>query len=250
MDLDSRQHSRSGESDRAFDLLILSDIRFVREGLAAVLEHDGTFQIIGVAVDIVQACSLVGRPPPRVILVDTSLPQGIAAVGSLRQCACDSEIVAFALTETEAEVIAWAQAGIDGYIPRNTPLSGIVGLLNDIVQGEQACPTRIASGLLRWISRHSVGPVRRESEAAQVALTAREHEVAHLIGAGMSNKEIARHLAISVATTKTHVHNILVKLGVRKRALAAGHLRERHDRQPRRPSAALGSRPTMLHKVE
>ena len=76
------------------DLLILSDIRFIREGLTEVLGRDGAFQIAGAAVDVEEARELIGRSPPRVILVDTALPKGIDAVGTLRQLARDAKIVA------------------------------------------------------------------------------------------------------------------------------------------------------------
>jgi two-component system nitrate/nitrite response regulator NarL len=220
-----------------FDVLILSDIRFVREGLADVLGRDGTFQIVGVASDLEHACKLAQSSPPRVILIDTALPHGIRAVGALRECAREAEIVAFALAETETEVIAWAQAGIYGYIPRNASLSAVVGLLSNIIHGEQICPTRIAAGMLRWIARNSRSVFQGESSVVATGLTAREHEVAHLIGTGRSNKEIARQLGISVATTKSHVHNILGKLGVSKRAIAADRLRQPPDQLPQRTAA-------------
>jgi two-component system nitrate/nitrite response regulator NarL len=219
----------------SFDLLILSDIRFVREGLADALARDDAFQIAGVAPDIEQACVLVSRSPPRIILVDTALPQGIGAVGKLRTCAPEAKIVAFALTETEFEVISWARAGIYGYIPRNTSLTDLVGLLNNVIRGEQICPTRIASGLLRWIARHAGDLAQPDSTGSQSQLTTREQEVARLIDVGLSNKEIARRLGLSLATVKSHVHNILAKLKVRKRALAAQRLRGQRIRRPHTP---------------
>lgn len=215
----------------AFHLLILSDIRFVREGLAEVLARDGTFHIAGIAADIEHACALVRAVPPRVILIDTSLPHGTAAVAALRKCASNAKVVAFALTETETEVIAWAQAGIAGYIPRNTALTEMVGILRSIVHGEQVCHTRIASSMLRWIGQHPGNP-RSKPMSGQNPLTPREQEIACLISASLSNKEVARHLGISVATTKSHVHNILAKLGISKRTQAAQHLRESHTAPP------------------
>jgi len=219
----------------AFDLLILSDIRFVREGLAEVLARDGAFRIAGVAMDVASACAFVTTVAPRIILVDTSLPDGITAVGKLRRSAPAAKIVAFALLETAAEVIAWAQAGIDGYIPRNTALNALVARLNGIVQGEQACPTQIASGMLRWIAQHAGSPAPLESVGGHTGLTTREREIADLMRAGLSNKEIARELGISLATTKSHVHNILAKLGVRRRGQAVQRLPEQHVGRKRIP---------------
>jgi len=212
----------------AFDLLILSDVRFIREGLAEVLARDGTFQIAGIAADVEHASALARAARPSVILIDTSLPHGIAAVAALRRSACDAKVVAFALTETETEVIAWAQAGIAGYIPRNTALAALVSHLSSIVRGEQVCPTRIASGMLRWIGQHAGNTLRMKPLSSPTPLTPREEEIARLISAALSNKEIARNLGISLATTKSHVHNILAKLGISTRAQAAQRLRESH----------------------
>jgi DNA-binding NarL/FixJ family response regulator len=135
--------------------------------------------------------------------------------------------VAFALRETESEVISWAQAGIHGYIPRDTSLTTLVEMLNNIVRGEQACPSRIASGMLRWIARHAGDFRNSEPTDSRTVLTTREEEVADLMSASLSNKEIARRLGITVATTKSHVHSILSKLGVHKRGLTADRIRSR-----------------------
>ena len=227
MDVESQQDCRAGG---IVDLLILSDVRFVREGLADVLGRDAGFRITGLAVDLAQAWGLLAGPTPNVILIDTSLPQGLGAVGRLRERAPDARIVAFALQETETEVIAWAQAGICGYIPRNTPLGAIVELLRSVVHGEQTCATKVASGMLRWIAQHARGLTGGAPQEAPTGLTARELEIAKLIGTGLSNKEISRRLGISVATTKSHVHNILSKLGVARRVLAVRRLREHRER--------------------
>lgn len=213
--------------DMTVELLILSDIRFVREGLTDVLGRDAAFRVAGAAADIDHACRLALSCPPRVILIDSSVPEGATAVGRLRECAIEAKIVAFALRETESEVIAWAQAGIHGYIPRDTPLATLVELLHSIVRGEQTCRSNIASGMLRWIARHAAHSQRAEPKDPPSILTTREEEVADLMRAGLSNKEIAHRLGISLATTKSHVHSILAKLGVRRRALAADRLRAR-----------------------
>jgi two-component system nitrate/nitrite response regulator NarL len=213
----------------ADEILILSDVRFVREGLSEVLARDDAFSVVGLAVDIEQACAIAKSSEPLIALVDTALPHGIKAVCALRECAATSKIVAFALAEEETEVIAWARAGICGYIPRNTPLSGLAGMLQDIVQGEQACQSRVASGLLRWIGQKAPDFEPTAQAGGRANLTLREREVAHLIGTGLSNKEIAARLRISLATTKSHVHSILSKLGVTRRFLAVRRLRERAE---------------------
>jgi two-component system, NarL family, nitrate/nitrite response regulator NarL len=205
-------------------IMIVSDIRFFREGLAEVLQRDGAFVSVGLAAGIDQALALAGAEAPQIVLIDVSLPDGLAAVLRLRNLAPPPQIVALALSETETSVIAWAEAGACGYVPRNTPLSELVSLLEDILNGQQTCSKTIAGGLLRWISR-SPRAATLGFAVTPPLLTMREEQVVQLIGAGLSNKEIARRLNIGVGTTKTHVHNLLRKLELTRRSQVARWMR-------------------------
>jgi two-component system, NarL family, nitrate/nitrite response regulator NarL len=202
-------------------MLILSDIRFFREGLAEILKREGSFAAIGLAANIGEALAAAADAAPRIILIDVALPDGLAAASRLRNLSPQPQIVALALAETEPAVIAWAEAGVSGYVPRSAALSELVVLLEGIMRGEQACSGNIAAGLLRWISQ---SPRRAEPQASAAdpgSLTVREEQVVRLIGAGLSNKEIARQLKIGLGTTKSHVHNVLGKLELQRRSQVA-----------------------------
>jgi two-component system, NarL family, nitrate/nitrite response regulator NarL len=204
------------------NLLILSDIRFLREGLAAVLARDGAFVLGGVAADLGEALAAAAAQPSPIILVDAALPDGLGAVARLRQFLPSAQIVALALTETEADVIAWAKAGVCGYVPRSTPLSELADFLGKIMRHEQVCSTRIAGSLLRWIAEGPRATGAKVAPDEATALTAREDQVVRLVAAGLSNKEIARKLDIGLATVKSHVHNVLGKLSLERRSQLAG----------------------------
>ncbi len=206
------------------NLLILSDIRFMREGLAEVFGRGDVFQTISVAADPTEAIAAMRAATADLVLIDAALPDGLAAVARLRRIAPGIRIIALAVAETEAEIIAWAAAGACGYVPRSAALDDLVGFLSGIMRGEQTCSTRVAAGLMRWIAD---GP-RVEMVAARTrpALTAREEEIASLIAAGLSNKEIARRLKICLPTIKSHVHNILGKLELERRGQVSRWLRE------------------------
>jgi DNA-binding NarL/FixJ family response regulator len=205
--------------------LILSDIRFLREGLSAVLASDGAFVLGGVAADLGEAVAALTAQSSPIILIDAALPDGLGAVARLRQVAPSAQIVALGLRETEAEVIAWAQAGVCGYVPRSVGLSELADFVGKIMRHEQVSSTRITGGLLRWIAKgpHVAAPSTAPLDA--IALTAREDQVVRLIAAGLSNKEIARHLHIGLATVKSHVHNVLCKLGLERRGQLARWMR-------------------------
>src|SRR5207248_1190584 len=121
---------------RPTNLLILSDIRFLREGLADVFGRQDVFQTISVAADPGEAIAVMHAGMPDLVLIDAALPDGLAAVGRLRWLAPKIRIIALAVAETEAEVIAWAEAGACGYVPRSAALADLVGFLSGIMRGE------------------------------------------------------------------------------------------------------------------
>jgi DNA-binding NarL/FixJ family response regulator len=202
-------------------ILVLSDIRFFREGLAEVLQRDSAFASVGLAADVDEALAMAARTAPQMILVDASLPDGLAAVSRLYTLTLRPQIVALALIERETTVIAWAEAGVSGYVPRNTGLSELVSLLEGIARGEQTCSRKIAASLLRRVSRSSRQVAPHGFATALSSLTFREQQVMQLIGAGLSNKEIARRLNIGLGTIKSHVHNVLRKLTLNRRSQIA-----------------------------
>jgi DNA-binding NarL/FixJ family response regulator len=209
--------SASGHG-RSYRLLIVSDIRFLREGLAEVLGRDGSFAVVGIASDFEEATTLSGTTLPQLVLVDSALPDGRAVARRLNELQPQIPIVALALAETEDDVITWAKAGISGYVPRTAGLADLARFLHDIVRGEQTCSTQVAAGLLRWISTSSRRGPDPGVRVKEPNLTAREEQVVRLICTGLSNKEIARRLNIGLATTKSHVHNLLAKLELQRRA--------------------------------
>jgi DNA-binding NarL/FixJ family response regulator len=205
------------QSERPPRLLIVSDIRFMREGLADILRRNvRAFSSVDVAADVRETTALMHTELPDLILIDAAMPDGLAVAAQLHQSAGQVCIIALAVMETERDVIAWAEAGASGYIPRTAALADLVGFLTNIMRGEQTCSTRVAAGLLRWIASRPQKPVK--TARTRPALTAREEEIIGLISSGLSNKEIARHLKICLATTKSHVHNVLAKLELQRRA--------------------------------
>jgi len=224
MDQDGPPHTTSDSLSGNATLLILSHVRFIRETLCDVITRDGSAKVLGQCSELAEATFLSKTLSPNVLLLDAHFPDGLGAVRRVQVAAPEIRVVVFAMSETEESVITWAQAGIAGYVPSTTALSDISATLALIVDGAQACEARVAAGLLRRIAQSG----RAQPEATRLAtpLTAREREIATMIGAGLSNKEIARRLNIGVGTTKSHVHNLLGKLNVQRRAQAARLIRE------------------------
>ena len=216
----------AGRGGRGLRILLVWGVRFTGECLVELLEREPWVSVVGLCADLSEAVTLSTAQQADVILLDGRMPDGAAAVRRALDVAPGMRIVVSAVRETEDDIVAWAEAGVIGYIPGTTSLGDFVRLIMEIHSGEQMCSGRIAAGLLRriantaWVSRRPNGPL------AVPTLTRRERQTAELIKSGLSDKEIARRLNISVATTKSHVHNLLGKLHLRRRSQVADYLRD------------------------
>ena len=215
-------HTRGDQSLR---ILLVWGVRFTAEGLTEVLERDPSVSVVALCNDLSEAVALCPSLQADVILLDGRIPDAAAAVRRALAIAPGLRIVVSSVRETEDDIVAWAEAGVIGYIPRTVALADFVRLIMDIHSGEQLCSRRVAAGLLRRIAISA----RRNPDGNGLRgpmLTKREWQAAELIRSGLSDKEIARRLNISVATTKSHVHNLLSKLNVQRRTQVADYLRQ------------------------
>jgi DNA-binding NarL/FixJ family response regulator len=215
-------------------ILIVSEIRLYREGLAELLARQGSLQVIGTAGRADEAISLACESEPSVVLIDQALPGGLLLSRTLLEMRPDVRQVGLGVPDNAESVLCIAEAGVVGYVPRDATVQDLVETVERAVRGELHCSPQLAGAIIRRLAmRSAVG-----SELHRGPLTVRESEIVRLIDQGLSNKEIAVRLGIEVATVKNHVHNLLEKLRVHRRAEAAAHLRARDARlSPRRELA-------------
>jgi DNA-binding NarL/FixJ family response regulator len=200
----------------------VSDIRLYREGLADALGAGGRCEVAATAADVFSALDAAETQRPDVVLLDLALAEAGDAVAELAALNPPAKVVALGVREVPSEVIALAEAGVAGYVPRDATLDELVDVVESVARGEMVCSPRIAALLLHRVAAARGSDPTQEPDAR---LTPRQHEIAALIEEGLSNKQIAQRLSIEVATVKNHVHSILDKLGVEGRAAAAAHVR-------------------------
>jgi DNA-binding NarL/FixJ family response regulator len=205
-------------------LLIVSEVRFLREALAELLRRDPKVAVLGLCADLGEAIAGSLSQGPDIVLFDAGFHDGTSVVRRLSEAAPETCVVVLAVAETTESIIAWAEAGVKGYVPQTAALADLVNILVNIRDGDQVCSSRIASGLMRHVARIARAEQESAGSGPAIALTKREREISLLIGAGLSNKEIARQLDIGVATAKSHVHNLLGKMNVQRRTQAAARL--------------------------
>lgn len=217
-------------------VLIVADIRLYREGLAQLLAREPQFQVVAAVARGDEALALVRQAVPDIALLDLGMPGGVEVMTVVREAAPGVRLVALAVAELDDVVLACAEAGAVGYVPRDASAQDLIAVLRGVACGEALCSPRIAGTLFRRVAALSGS---RGSALAHTRLTGREREIVRLVDRGFSNKEIARDLGIEVATVKNHVHNILEKLNVHRRGEAAARWRWKGGEQATVPTHAI-----------
>lgn len=219
---DRADEGRRTMGPRGCRVFVLAAIRLYREGLALALERDHGFAVVGTAATLAAALAALPVCRPAVVLLDVELEGAAATIRALRAAEPQPTVLALGVGDADDRTIAWAEAGVAGYVPRDASLAELATAIDAVARGDAVCSPHIAACLLRRVAALAARDI--PPEQAQV-LTQREREILGLIQDGLSNKEIARRLVIEVATVKNHVHNILDKLGVSSRGEAAARVR-------------------------
>jgi DNA-binding NarL/FixJ family response regulator len=170
-------------------------------------------EVVGEAANGADAVRIAGELKPDVVLMDMLMPvmDGIAATAEIRRTLPDTEVIAITSVLEDQAVIGAVKAGAIGYLLKDAEPEELRTAIKAAAAGQVHLTPRAAARLMREV---------RAPESPQ-ALTDRETEVLRLLAAGRANKEIARALSIGEQTVKTHVSNILSKLGVQSRTQAA-----------------------------
>jgi DNA-binding NarL/FixJ family response regulator len=209
-------------------VLLVDDHAVVRRGLRGFLELLDDLEIVGEAEDGSQAIRLAEETKPDVILMDLVMPilDGVAATAEIKKRQPGVEIVALTSFIEEQTVVAALEAGATGYLLKDASADDVA----DAVRAAYAGDMRLDPAVSRLLAER----LRRASQSAHPIepLTARELDVLGLVGRGLSNKEIATDLVITERTARTHVSNILGKLGLASRTQAALYAVE-HDLVPK-----------------
>lgn len=210
---------------------IVSDIRLYREGLAEILDREGSISVCGIAYTVNNAIKEIKDNSPDVVILDMTMASSCDAINCIVSSYPKIKLVVLSVTEDEDTILSCAKAGVAGYLSREASIQELVYTVCGVVDGEIYCPRRIAASLfhkLKSLSNDkevctSTKPLKFDDSRA-VFLTKREKQIASLISDGLSNKQIARSLTIEVSTVKNHVHNILNKMGVNNRVQAVTFL--------------------------
>ena len=198
-------------------VFLLDDHDIVRKGVRALLESEGDIEIVGEASTLADARRLIPVLRPRVLVLDTQLPDGsgIELCRDLRSLSPDTRALVLTSQDTEESIVEAMQAGAVGYVLKQVEGTSLLSAVHTIASGHSLIDPSLARRMISWMEQTSEAP----EELA--GLTEQQLKILALLAEGLTNREIGTRLYLAEKTVKNHVTRILAKLGVQRRTQAA-----------------------------
>lgn len=192
-------------------VVVAEDHPVMLDGLAALLEREGQFTIIGRATNARELRALIAAQPPQVLIMDLMLGDhdGLALIKDLVALVSSLRIVVFSLHAEDVYAERCLRAGAHGYVMKTEPVATLFRAIRDVAAGGVAFSPRVSAALLGSLNGHA-----RQAAGGEAQLTDRELQVYRLSGLALPTREIAEKLGVSVKTIETHRENIKNKLGL------------------------------------
>jgi DNA-binding NarL/FixJ family response regulator len=213
---------RKGVAVSTTRVLIVDDDVPTRIGLRSILDAEPGLDVVGEAADGREACNLVDSLEPDVVLMDVRMRpmDGITATRKITgsaQTVDRPRVIVLTTFEQDEYVFGALRAGASGFLLKRTPPEQLVDAIRIVADGEALLTPEATRRLVADFAKQNGAPAARD---AMDWLTPREREVLVLVARGLSNREIASSLTVSLETIKTHVKRIFTKIGVHDRAQA------------------------------
>lgn len=207
--------------DGKIRVLVGDEQALFREAMRVVLSSQGDLEVVAEARDGLQAISEAERHRPDVALLHAALPNcdGIRATSQIVERVPECRVVVMTDADDEHVLLDALEAGAAGYVSKESPLTLLIDAARTVHRGEALVPPQLLRSV---IQRLLIGRRERDDALRRLGrLTRREREVLGLLSSGADNEDIARHLVISPETARTHIQNLMAKLGVHTRLEAA-----------------------------
>jgi two-component system NarL family response regulator len=210
-----------GDEQRPVRVILADGHALFREAVTSALEGHDQIAVVADVGDGPGAIEKAVQLRPDCAFLDVHLPgiDGIEATRRLKDRLPGCAVIVLSPSEDDALLVAAVEAGASGFLTKDCPLTDLIAAARSVLRGEVVVPPRLLAPLLSGLMRH-----RKEQDEAMrrlARLTRREREVLALLANGAGNDRIAESLVISPQTARTHVQNLITKLGVHSRLEAA-----------------------------
>ncbi len=215
----------SAKHSKPARVLLVDDHELFRQGIANLLNEQPDIQIVGDAGDGLEAHHRAVALKPDLILLDINMPgvDGLEALQLIRADLPETTVVMLTVHDEDEKLFKAIRAGAQGYILKNTPSTEFLQMCRQALRGEAALSPRLAGRILTEFAREPGEGEDDPSDGEASPLTGREKDVLSCASEGLTDREIAKRLFLSVHTVKSHMRNILAKLHVGSRHAAADY---------------------------
>jgi DNA-binding NarL/FixJ family response regulator len=203
-------------------VLIVDDQALVRAGFRMILESEPGIEIVGEAVDGLEAVEAARTLKPDVVLMDIRMPNldGLEATRRMLEDGSGPRVLMLTTLDLDEHVYEALRAGASGFMLKDTPPEQLVAAIHVVASGDALLSPTITKRVIEEFIRRPPSTIATPASPLVAELTARELEVLGFMARGLSNAEIAKDLFVSETTVKTHVARILMKLDLRDRVQA------------------------------
>jgi DNA-binding NarL/FixJ family response regulator len=205
-------------------ILLVEDNRILREGIRALIGRQADLKIVGASPGNHDTLERTRTLNPRVVLIDLGLrnEDSVRLVKAIAKECPQTRVIGMGLIPSQADIVEFVQAGAAGFILKDASIRDVLATIRAVARGSSILPPVLTGSLFAHVVENALQRGNGTLTSA-VRMSKREREIIVIIAEGLSNKEIAHRLSLSIYTVKSHIHNILEKMAIHSRLQIATH---------------------------